>query len=81
LAKDDFAHKSHNGARTEFFKQYIKTGILDKKYSKLYSNLMGKRQDNEYSDFLDFQEVDIRPLIAEAEEFIAIVRREILKLS
>ncbi|MBN1119362.1 MAG: HEPN domain-containing protein [Bacteroidales bacterium] len=30
LAKDDVQANTHNGVRTEFFKRYIKTGLLDK---------------------------------------------------
>ena len=47
LAKGDMSARTHNGIRSEFFRLYIKSGILDKDYSSLYSNLMGKRQETE----------------------------------
>ena len=37
LAKDDITARTHNGVWSEFFKLYIKSGILEKKYSVLYS--------------------------------------------
>ena len=43
LAKDDIPASTHNGVRTEFFRKYIKTGILDRGFSSLYTDLMGKR--------------------------------------
>jgi uncharacterized protein (UPF0332 family) len=45
LAKYDINASTHNGVRTEFFRVCIKTGILDKKYSSIYTNLMSKRQE------------------------------------
>jgi uncharacterized protein (UPF0332 family) len=78
LAKNDISATTHNGVRTEFFRNYIKTGILDKKFSSLYSNLMGKRQESDYGDFQSFSEDEISPLINEAESFIVKIT-EIIK--
>ena len=69
LLKNDIKASTHNGVRTEFFKHYIKTGILDKKMSTLYSDLMNKRQESDYDDFMDFEESDIKPLLDEVKEF------------
>ena len=79
LAKGDISETTHNGDRSEFFRLYIKTGILDKRYSSLYSNLMGMRQDNDYGDFLEFQKEDLLPLVNEAEEFINKIKELIQK--
>ena len=71
LAMKEINARTHNGVRSAFFKLYIKSGILDKKYSVLYSNLMRKRQENDYADFQVFVEEDVLPLIDETEEFIS----------
>ena len=76
LLKSDIKASTHNGVRTEFFKHYIKTGILDKKISILYSDLMNKRQESDYDDFLEFDKDDVIPLIEEVKEF----RNQIEKL-
>jgi uncharacterized protein (UPF0332 family) len=70
LAKDEVSASTHNGVRTEFFRRYVKTGILDKKYSSLYTDLMGKREESDYDDFFEFTEQDIAPLFPEVEMFI-----------
>jgi uncharacterized protein (UPF0332 family) len=70
LAKDEISASTHNGVRTEFFRRYIKTGVLDKKYSSLYTDLMGKREESDYDDFHEFTEEDIFPLFLEVELFI-----------
>jgi len=79
LAKGDISARTHNGVRSEFFRLYIKTGVLDKDYSSLYSNLMGKRQENDYGDFQEFEKDDILPLITETENFIARIKELIDK--
>jgi len=70
LAKDDITASTHNGVRTEFFKLYIKTGILDRKYSSIYTDLASKRQESDYDDFLEFSKEDILPLIEDVENFL-----------
>ncbi len=69
LLKNDIKASTHNGVRTEFFKSYIKTGILDKKASILYSDLMNKRQESDYDDFFEFEKADVLPIIDEVKEF------------
>ena len=70
LAKDDVNASTHNGVRVEFFKRYVKTNILSKDFSSFYSNIMGKRQESDYDDFLEFSEDDIEPLFPKAIVFI-----------
>lgn len=74
LAKDDTPASTHNGVRTEFFKRYIKSGILDKEFSSLYSNLMSRRHESDYDDFIEFSEEDIAPLFKEVEHFLSAIR-------
>jgi uncharacterized protein (UPF0332 family) len=78
LAKDDVTASTHNGVRTEFFRRYIKTEILDRKYSSLYTDLMSKRQESDYEDFLEFKQEDILPLIKKVDKFL-ITLREIIE--
>jgi uncharacterized protein (UPF0332 family) len=78
LAKDDIPASTHNGVRTEFFRRYIKTGILSRDFSSLYTDLMGKRQKSDYDDFHNFSADDISPLFEEVEKFNQTIRDLIL---
>lgn len=78
LAKDDIPASTHNGVRTEFFRRYIKTGILSRDFSSLYTDLMGKRQESDYDDFHNFSAEDISPLFEEVEKFNQTIRDLIL---
>jgi uncharacterized protein (UPF0332 family) len=79
LIKDDINASTHNGVRTQFFKFYIKTEKLDRKFSVLYSNLMNKRQESDYDDFQEFNQNDIEPLFEEVEEFLVTIKNELNK--
>lgn len=79
LIKDNISVSTHNGVRTEFFKKYIKTGILDKGFSSLYSDLMSKRHEGDYDDFIEFTENEITPLIADVQNFIDKIKELIEK--
>ena len=74
LLKNDINASTHNVVRTQFFKNFIKNEILDRKYSVLYSDLMNKRQENDYDDFLEFSKEDVEPLVEEVESFINIIK-------
>lgn len=79
LAKDDISASTHNGVRTEFFKQYVKTGFLGKEFSSLYSNLMSNRHESDYDDFIEFSEKEISPLFSEVQAFLESIRNIIEK--
>ena len=54
LLKNGFEAKSHNGVRTIFFREFVKTGKVDKDFCRLYSDLFDWRNKGDYSDFFDF---------------------------
>lgn len=70
LAKMDVKTSTHSGAKSEFYRLFIKTGKIDRKYGELYTDLFSKRQEGDYEDFLNFKSEDISPLIPKVEEFI-----------
>ena len=79
LVKHKFHTRSHSGIKSEFNKHFIKTGILDKKHGKLYSELFDKRQEGDYQAFVNFDESEILPLIEEVKTFYSELNRIILK--
>jgi uncharacterized protein (UPF0332 family) len=56
LLKNGFVTKSHDSARTKFGLHFIKPGIIDKKFGKLYTKLFDYRQKGDYGDLFDFDE-------------------------
>jgi uncharacterized protein (UPF0332 family) len=69
LLQDGIAAKSHDGLKTKFLQQYIKTNLIDIEFGKLYSRLIDWRQESDYSVYVDFTENDVIPLIENVERF------------
>jgi len=75
LYKFDYKSETHNGTKTQFNLYYIKTGKIDIKYGKLYSNLFLWRQESDYTDFVDFDADIVIPLIEQVQEFNQIIAK------
>lgn len=68
LYKYDIKSETHNGTKTQFNLHFIKTGKLDFRFGKLYSNLFLWRQESDYTDFVDFDNETVVPLIDQVLE-------------
>ena len=53
--------------------EFVKTGIFDKDYGKLFSDLFDWRQEGDYSDFVSFDKDLTIPLIIKSEVFITLI--------
>jgi len=67
--------RTHKGVRIKFMNEFIKPGLFDKEYGKLFSDLYDWRQEGDYSDFVSFDKELTLPLINQSEEFIALIRK------
>jgi uncharacterized protein (UPF0332 family) len=54
--------------------EFIKTGLFDKDFGKLFSDLFDWRQEGDYSDFVSFDKDLTLPLIIKSEELITLIR-------
>jgi len=70
LISNDIQAQTHNGVKIQFFREYIKTGILSQESGKLYSDLFDWRQEADYSDFIDFDEETLTGLLTEVKVFL-----------
>lgn len=75
MTKHDIISKSHDGLKTKFFQQYIKTKKIDVEFGKLYSQLIDWRQESDYAEFVDFKEEDVAPLMVKVKEFNSTIIR------
>jgi uncharacterized protein (UPF0332 family) len=69
LLKNNIEAKSHKGIRIQFNHHFVKTGLVTTEHSQLYSDLFEWRLEEDYADFIDFDEESVSPLIKEVEEF------------
>ena len=77
LIKNGIETQSHDGARTQFGLSFIKTGVIDKKYGKLFSKLFDFRQKGDYGDMYDYDGIVVEPLIDQVKDFIQEIKKHI----
>jgi uncharacterized protein (UPF0332 family) len=73
LYKHYLKHETHNGVKTQFNLHFVKNGLVDIKFGKLYSTLFDWRQESDYADFIDFDEDTVTPLILQVKELNNII--------
>jgi uncharacterized protein (UPF0332 family) len=79
LLKYSITAKTHSTVKSQFSLQFIKTGILDKKYGILYSDLFDWRQKGDYSDFFDLSEDAVVSMIEPVEELLEEIKMLLMK--
>lgn len=80
LAKDRTDFSKHAGVIAYFQKEYIKTGIFDRKYSKYLQTAFQIRNSCDYDDFFIASKEDAREQLERAEEFYCAVCRYLNEL-
>jgi len=70
LIKNDISASTHSGVKSQFFKHFIKTEILNVSIGKLFSDLSDKRQEGDYQPLYYFDKESIFPLIEQVKSFI-----------
>ena len=75
LLKNDIETQSHDGSRNQFGLNFVKTGLIDKRYGRLYSKLFDLRQKGDYGDVFEFDKNAVEPLIEETSTFIEVIKK------
>lgn len=77
LYKNGILTSSHSGTRQKFGEHFIKTGIIERDFGKLFTELSEKRLKGDYNDFFDFNEETVLQLFPKVEKFIDEIERKI----
>jgi len=77
LIKHNISTQTHDGARVQFGSLFIKNGIIDKEFGKLFSKLFDFRQKGDYGDLFDFDEELTMPLINKVQEFLIEIKKHL----
>ena len=78
LARDGVDFSQHAGVISYFQKEYIKTGVLEVKYSKYISQAFQIRNNTDYADFYIVSKSDAEEQYKRAEAFYEVIRRYLL---
>jgi uncharacterized protein (UPF0332 family) len=74
LIKNKIRVSKHSGLISYFDREYIKTGIIDKKFSKWLHRLFDLRQDADYGDMFAPTETQCMQAVQQADEFVRQIR-------
>lgn len=77
LLKENYRATNHNGAKTQFSEQFIKTGLFPKEFGRIYSQLFTWRQKGDYADLFDFTEEKVTPYFEPVEKLIKMVEKSL----
>lgn len=77
LIKHNIPTQTHDGARTQFGLNFIKTGIIEKELGQLFSKLFDYRQKGDYGDLFDFDQELTMPLIEKVKDFLEVIKKHI----
>ena len=80
LAKDKVDFSKHAGVIAYFQKEYIKTGIFDKQYSKYLQTAFQIRNNCDYDDFFIASKQDAQEQYDRAEKMLKVVLEYICEL-
>lgn len=73
LLKKGLKPATHNGTKSSFTENFIKSQVIDKKFGKLYSQLFTFRQKGDYDDLFDFDEKKVKPYFEPVKELIELI--------
>jgi uncharacterized protein (UPF0332 family) len=77
LVLNDIQAKSHSSTKNQFAQHFIKTGIFDKKYGRLLSELFDWRQKGDYMNVFDYGQESVLPLFDQVKEMLELIQEEI----
>lgn len=79
LVLNNIQTKSHSATKSKFSLLFIKTGIFDKKYGQLLSELFDWRQRGDYENIFEYDSKSVKPLFEPVAEMINLIDKEIRK--
>ena len=79
LVFHDIQTKKHSSVKSQFSLHFIKTGVFDKKYGQLLSELFDWRQKGDYENIFDYDQESAQPLFIPGKEMLDLIKEEIQK--
>ena len=74
LMAHKLSFRKHSGVRSAFHQKFIKTGLLARKWGRLYDQLFEDRQEGDYVVFISFEPVYVEIQLDQCTQFLAQIR-------
>jgi uncharacterized protein (UPF0332 family) len=75
LLSEGITVESHSALKTMFGLHLVRTGKIDKKFSRWLNKLKDERENGDYDIFTSFEYADAQTDIEESEEFLAEMKK------
>ena len=79
LVKNNLVAQTHQGVKQMFSLHFVANKKIDKQHSVFYGRLFNDRISGDYDDFVSYDSEIITAMRPQAEEFIYIIEKELLK--
>ena len=73
LIKNRLHAESHQGVSVLFSKHYVKEGLIDAEYGRLFARLENMREKSDYTCLFETTEDEVLPMIPKAKELVLII--------
>ena len=73
LIKNGLHAESHQGVSVLFSKHFIKEGLIDAEYGRLFARLENMREKSDYTCLFETTEEEVLPMIPKAKELVSII--------
>ncbi len=77
LALDEIDMSKHSAIIAAFRKAYLKTNILDRRFSGLITDAFEIRNESDYDDFYIVVKADVEEEIADTKEFLSAIKQHL----
>lgn len=77
MVNDGFLPRTHSGLITEFGREYVITGKIDPKYSKVLSQMRSIRENCDYDVFYYTYKEEMEPVLIIVRELIELINERI----
>ncbi|MBR3016490.1 MAG: HEPN domain-containing protein [Clostridia bacterium] len=78
LALDEIDMSKHSAVIAVFRKIYLKTNILDRRFSGLITDAFEIRNESDYDDFYIIAKTDVEQEILETKEFLEAIKAHLI---
>ena len=73
LIKNGLHAESHQGVSVLFSKHFVKEGLIDAEYGRLFARLENMREKSDYTCLFETSEDEVLPMIPKAKELVSII--------
>ena len=81
LLERELSFVKHSGVRAAFHREFIKTGLLEVQWGKLYDQLFADREEGDYTALITFDHEYIASQLPRCMQFLKVLRSLISSLN